>query len=381
MRFSFLIFALSFSFSAMAKAEASYRVTGKKGLIAVKGPMDTEWKPLKTKTIALGSMLMIDANSRIDLTLKSGAGSVDRKIRINQAMITRVDEDLVRRMQTKAYPLKDAWETGPESKKEVKDSPLLSFAASFFRSIVTLNKTVELPPVKDRAEVEAVQIAAKFQTIEILTPNDDALFFLDERKAQIPIIWHPPKDGLNYRLYVWDEGEGRSTPLLSLKETYYNLVLSKAGRYQLQIEDDSHQYRSKIVIITVDRSLRSVASLLEQFEKKEIGPELEFPGERTTVLSPRAIVQQRFSWKDERGLEKNERYQLYVMRQGKIHIRKLSYSLTESIGLPAGDYSWYVEKVLDRRKVKSRTRSLKIAGPKDVNFAKGSGQTVLIDFN
>ncbi len=147
----FLTAGLSWNLSATT----SYQVVSKKGKIFVKHPMDTEWKELKTKSLQDGTLLRIDPNSRIQLEKVKeiqGKRLISRRILLNRALITRLDDDLARRMDTKDYPLRDIWDTGSESKRPANESPLLSFSASFYRSIVTLNKTPELPDVSEKGE-------------------------------------------------------------------------------------------------------------------------------------------------------------------------------------------------------------------------------------
>ncbi len=366
------------SFAPILGAQPMYEVVSKKGFVAIKKPMDTEWSPLKAKNIPIGSLIRTDIGSRIEIALKLDGEKVDRKVRIIQPMITRLDEDLIRKMETKPYPLKAIWELGAEAKKEIKDSPLLSFASSFFRSIVTLDKSPELPQIKDEnPEEEMVQTGAKFLPIEILSPGEDAFFFLDGQ-AKIPLIWNPPKDGLSYRIYVWQEDEVRAAPVLSQKETWYTLVLNKSGRYKLQIEDAKHQYRSDAIAFTVDKSLAS-ADNTKTAENDRLS--LEYPLARAAIIGKSAERLQRFSWSDEKELEPGERYRLTLQIKGQAPLQKETRLLSESIKIKAGEYTWFVEKVSARSTIKSRSRDLNYGSKNFESLAKTGGQTIILDFD
>ncbi|MES2745517.1 MAG: hypothetical protein V4655_08815 [Bdellovibrionota bacterium] len=366
------------SFTPFLHAQPVYEVVSKKGFVAIKGPMDTEWRPLKAKSIPIGSLIRTDLGSRIEISLKMDGEKVDRKVRIIQPMITRLDEDLIRKMETRPYPLKAIWDHGPEAKKEIKDTPLLSFASSFFRSIVTLDKSLELPQVKDEtSEEESVQIGAKFLPIEILSPGDDAFFFL-EGQTKIPLIWNPPKDGLTYRIYVWQEDEVRTSPVVSQKETWYTLVLNKSGRYKLQIEDAKHQYRSEAISFTVDKSLSSTDHS-KTAESDALA--LEYPLARAVILGKSVERIQRFSWSDDKELKAGERYRLTLQIKGRAPIQKETRSFSESVKIKTGQYTWFVEKVSKGATVKSRSRDLNYESKSLDSLAKTAGQTIILDFD
>jgi hypothetical protein len=362
-----------------AMAKPSYEVLSKKGSIAIKSPLDTEWRLLKAKSVPIGSLIRIDPGARIDIALKLDGDKVDRKIRLVQPMITRLDEDLIRRMKTRSYPLKAIWDHGADDKKEAKDSPLLSFASSFFRSIVSLDKSPELPEVKDETpEEEMVQAGAKLLPIEILSPSEDALFFLDGQ-AKIPVIWSPPKDGLSYKVYAWADGEPRTAPLLTQRESWYTLTLAKAGRYKIQVEDSTHQYRSKAIIFTVDSRLS--ASGKTQADERDILA-LEYPVARASILGKGKERLIRFSWHDERELEADERYRLTLVGRGQAPVQKETRQLSEALRVTPGQYTWFVERFSARSTSKSRPRELSFGGESLAKgLTQGRGQTIILDLD
>lgn len=381
-----LALLLALAMAPKAWAAPIYEVTAFKGSIAVKSPMDTQWRKLKGKTIPLGSLLRTDPGARIELGLRSdlnGDSDPMKKIRIIQPMITRLDEDLIRRMQTKPYPLRAIWEHGAEAQKEIKDSPLLSFASSFFRSIITLDKTPELPPlVEKNPEKEAVQIGAQFLPITVLSPADNAMFFLSGKAVRIPLIWNPPQDGLRYRIFVWSADGVRGAPLLTQREAWYSLSLSKPGRYKVQIEDETHRYRSSALNLSVERDLTPGSSA----DAPSGAPlRLEYPQERALVLLPRndQSYAQRFSWAETSPLAKKERYRLSVLKDGKITSQKTTRLSTMTLALGPGDYSWFVEKLGTGTPLTSPTRQLSIQKAKlsDLSLSKAQGQTIFVKFD
>lgn len=365
-----------------------YEVIAQKGSIAIKSPMDTQWRMLKGKTIPLGSLLRTDPGARIELALKSGVQGEQtskKKIRIVQAMITRLDEDLIRRMQTKPYPLKGIWELGAEAQREIKDSPLLSFASSFVRSIVTLDKTPKLPPLVDQnPEEEAVQIGAQFLPIKILSPAEDAMFFLNGNSVRIPLIWNPPQDGLRYRIFVWPADGVRGAPMLTQKESWYSLSLTKAGQYRVQIEDETHRYRSTALSLRVEKDL-SPGSCFDALAPPLL--KLEYPLERATVWISRTDQEykQRFSWADQSPLRKNERYRLSVLKDGKVTSLKPTRLNTATLTLGQGEYSWFVEKIGIENSLRSPTRQLAIQkgsiGDLSRKLSKTQGQTIFVKWD
>ncbi len=379
----FLTAGLSWNLSATT----SYQVVSKKGKIFVKHPMDTEWKELKTKSLQDGTLLRIDPNSRIQLEKVKeiqGKRLISRRILLNRALITRLDDDLARRMDTKDYPLRDIWDTGSESKRPANESPLLSFSASFYRSIVTLNKTPELPDVSEKGEEEAISLNVQMEKIELIYPNNGSLFPWNGEFANFPIIWTPPKNGLKYRIYIWPDTEVRSTALLEQTGSSYQASLSKSGAYYIQIEDSNHTYRSDRIRIIIDKDLdRKSGSALAR-EKNNIIP--LFPLENSQFNSTKSSKTLVFQWKDPANEQLASEYEVVLTQKGKVFRRLKTKKRTLTMELQAGSYTWQVNRLSKIDSLKSPSLKFEISSPKEpALILSQSGkakkaETIFLDF-
>lgn len=374
-------------------AQPVFVVTKKQGKIFIKGPLELAWHPLRTKIIPLGTLLRVDRLSSVEFSLQGSeinADDVKTKIKINQPLITSLDEDLVRRSQLKDYPMKSLWDSGGESAKANKDFPMLSFASAFIRSIVTLDRAPKIPDIAYKDDPAGVEIGANIQSIKILSPGPDGLFFLSNGKASIPIIWEAPANGLNYRLYVWEETAVRTRPVASIPDVWYQMELEKTGRYKIQVEDETHKYRSESIVITVDRPL---ASMIAEDKHSSVSHLAEVllvsPYSRATqfLKDGKKPYTQFFSWEDKVGLDKGEFYRLMITRKDSKEKPKRikTKEFSAQVNLDPGTYTWIVQKMSSEREKNPkssdpRTLQIRVGSPVlSTVVHEGPSQTLYFD--
>ncbi|RZA26913.1 MAG: hypothetical protein EOP10_02050 [Proteobacteria bacterium] len=343
-----------------------FKVTKKQGKIFVKGPMELAWHPLRSRDVEFGTIMRVDPLSSVELTIQGDNPDLPKtKIRINQPLITRLDEDLVRRTGLKDYPLKGLWDTGAESAKMNKDYPMLSFASAFVRSILTLDKVPKLPDVPYKDDPQGVESSSDIQKIKILSPSDQGLFFLSSGSATIPLVWNAPADNMNYRIYIWDVRDARTRPYATTGESWYQISVDKVGTYKIQVEDEKHRFRSDAITITVDRPMSDITSSEKNApDRPLVDITLLSPYARSTQIIKRGSVTQFFSWEDKVPLEKNQFYRLILSKKDGKTKRIKTSELSAQVELEPGSYTWIVQKMSSLREKNPKSsdpRSLDIA--------------------
>ncbi|MBC7533288.1 MAG: hypothetical protein H7318_17085 [Oligoflexus sp.] len=386
-----LIISLLLSQGLALAAAPVFKVGKKQGKISIKGPMELAWHPLNTRTLSLGTLIRVDALSSIELSLQDSAihdDDVQHRIQINRPLITRLDEDLMRRTELKDYPLKDLWDTGEESAKMNKGYPMLSFASAFIRSIITLDRVPKLPETSYKDEKQEVEIGANVKKIKILSPSAGGFYFLSNGIASIPVIWDEPENNLKYRVYIWDTHDPRTRPIAVVPDSWYQLEWTKVGNFKIQIEDESHRYRSEAIMVTVDRPMADiVADEKNAPDSPMVDITLLSPYARATQFAKSASHRQMFSWEDKVSLEKNQFYRLTLTKKGeKVRKIKTTAQVLE-LDLTPGVYTWVVQKMASAREKNPkssnpRTLEIRVGAPSLSKILHDApSQTVYMELN
>jgi hypothetical protein len=364
-----------------------FKVTKKQGKIWVKGPMELSWHPLHSREVEFGTIMRIDPLSSVELAIQGDAvGLPKTKIRINQPLITRLDDDLLRRTRLKDYPLKGLWDTGAESAKMNKDYPMLSFASAFIRSVLTLDKVPKLPDVPYKDDPQGVEASSSIKKIQILSPSDQGLFFLSNGNATIPLVWDAPADDMQYRIYIWDVRDTRTRPYATTDQSWYQLSVDKPGTYKIQVEDAKHRFRSDAISITVDRPMSDITSSEKNApDRALVDITLISPYARSTQIIKRGSVAQFFSWDDKVTLEKDQFYRLIISKKDGKTKRIKTKDLNAQVELEPGSYTWVVQKMSTLREKNPKSsdpRSLDITlASESISkiIKKAPAQTLYID--
>jgi len=380
-----------FGIAAPCKAGARQFVSIKQsGLIWVMPPLSSDWQKLRENEITEGSLLRLMPESSIELQQIGShltAAEIEARIRIAEPLILRLDRNIFKNLRYRDYVIDGIWNEGATDEKEATSSPLLSFTSAYVRHFISLETAQELPKLKADPQKATLEAGEKINNLNLLSPQQDSLHFIDPKRVEIPLYWESPQDDLEYKIYLWSDDDVKREALATVQGHRYLLTINQVGRYRVQISSIDYRYRSEVLRLEVDRPQAAIPNeepLRKQFEKTEIDISanltIQYPPPDFQIMASDLRVECLFTWLDKSGLKAGDEYKLIVQSEKAVDIFKVSTQQNfATLRLPPGKFQFFVmkqNKITTSRTIASRSQSLQVTNRTDASTWKQLGRKI-----
>lgn len=373
------VWLCSLSFDAIGEGSGImlYQVIRVQGVVLTREPLEPVWVPVK-KGMYLKEGQLIQTTEGASIALEgdgfteefnSGglAGShrqetaaIRRKavLKIATPMIVRVQRDLYRKVKVARYFIEDV--PAMATLHRPKTSPLLSLADAWNRVAIQVKGgrggKSSLLKLHDR-EDEGVDLETKGQKIQLLSPPREALMRTARLPLELQLAWsRPTAEVKSYLIYLWKSDAERPAPMAQTDLDYYSILIPSLGEFLVQITslDGTWQTEAHSVRV-VSSDIKNISSANRANQTPVSGSiRAIYPPKNLTLLTPYGLningvedavekMTVLFQWRLE-GVVNATEYDLVVVdANGRERIRISTNAMRQSVSLPAGEYSWWVE--------------------------------------
>jgi hypothetical protein len=341
---------LCFIISSFLEVQAAdFRVVKRKGRVQVLELGSVEWEPLRSKTLRHGALIAVGDGASLELThLVSGTKQKER-MRIEQPMILRLDEGLLRDFRYRDYAIDRLFVGSKSETTAVKQKPVLTLRDALQRFMIRYLGT-DIPQGRQvDPETPAMSAGKTLIPIDLYAPVDQSVFFLEQGQSEITLRWLPLPGNSTYKVYSWLNGENRSDPLYETQENSGTIRFQKPGQYRIMVSNADGTARSSTLSIQV--LVPRVASearesfLKSALRRDKMGLIPRVPAPQTEIFQGKnspALVS--FAWSDDQPLGLDELYILQLKEEKGQLFRVKSQSLWVQTELPVGRYRWHVSR-------------------------------------
>jgi|GEM_PF-5312604 hypothetical protein len=310
---------------------------------------NSEWTPLATNILPVGTLVSVSDGSHIEVALKSGSKEEHEKIRIQSNMVVRLQPDLLKDFRYEQYPIERLFAGAKGETKAVIRKPTLTLEHALQRYLVSLQRSEPIQGRQLDPEVPEVASGQIMEKIDLMIPAQDALFFTEKGRATIPLRWRRLAQVGSYRVYLWDEGASRGQALFETSGDQAQIVVSKRGSYRLQVTDLEGRHRSEIVRISVESPGRLRTGprkfLPTAFRQPKEGIDLVQPKASAIILRETEIGPVLFSWGDPEALPAEDVYVLTLLPEQGGPLEFRTRQKMASVPVPHGRFYWTVRRI------------------------------------
>ncbi len=333
--------------STAAKAE-SFRVVSRKGDVKILKLGSVEWEPLRSKELGHGTLMSLGNGARIELAHLVSATRQKERIRLEQAMIVRLDDGLLRDFRYKKYVIDRLFAGSKSELKAIKEKPVLTLKDAVQRYILKY-EAKDIPKGRQvDPEVVPVSAGKTLIPIDLYAPADETVLFLEEGQAEVTMRWQPLGSGIRYQVYSWRATESRGDPLFETQETHALLRFKQTGRYRLAVSNADGSARSQTIQVQV-LAPRLAGEARQSFLKSalrrdKMGLIPRQPAPHSEILQSSKDSTVTFAWKDAQPLGLDEVYVLQLKDEvGNVYRVKSPYLWVQT-NVPFGRYRWRVTR-------------------------------------
>ncbi|MBC7531498.1 MAG: hypothetical protein H7318_07960 [Oligoflexus sp.] len=256
-RFLISIFSimLSSSLSAVEKTsreehDALYHVTTISGFVVIRRFFSQEWVAVSKGAILYrDDTLMVGEHATVQLRSVAGGHSAgaQKELTIHRSFVSRIDENMVRRVKVSVYFDKSFEKVGSNQKAKGGGfreawNQVMALRFSDFLGTITGNS------------INGVTLGIAAKPIVITSPWDDQVIYVNSFPQNLRFSWIPPRAyKVGYKVYLWNANEARpESPRDSTEQPFYTARFEGAGVYNVQVSSPDGDWQSKVLSFSIE---------------------------------------------------------------------------------------------------------------------------------
>lgn len=247
------------------KADALYEVIRLTGSALVWPHFGDGWYPVEVgDQLRAGELLQMTGGTLLQVRgiRSTTGGNVLRGmvLRSENAVVTRVDQDSLRRLEVVGYfadlqGLDNIIKKKEEEGEEFKDK--VNLRGGWDR-LISLFSGADQEGQESPVEIESgtgggSTVSDEIKEIVVEHPRDGNTYLINELPTTVAVSWTPPATTVGLmRVFLWHADRGGRQEIGRTSEIFYTLPIREEGRYYVSVESVDGHWRSKphLFIIT-----------------------------------------------------------------------------------------------------------------------------------